>query len=339
MTTQSAIKINTYTIKDYMQWSAEIHDLIEDELRIICRPNAKIIDIVLYIENRIDKLTDEYIISKKLPENIDRGKAFPVGININNVAAHWSPLNDSYTDNKKNYIIQRTDVVTIDYGIHFEGYILDAAFSFAYDEIHRNLLQCGLEACQTTANLVKAQQDIYTLSKNIMKVAKKYNYALIRDLCGHQITQYKIHDGIVVPNCDMNLKKSLDIGTIFTIEPFISTGKGNIAYTTDISHYMFNYHAFNYDKLIDLGKIPEFLLLYRTLAFNRRHISESENGKMNLEILDDLVKQKIYQAYPPILETNTEAYVCQFETTLYIESASNIINYKKHKSIENYLLI
>jgi methionyl aminopeptidase len=200
-------------------------------------------------------------------------------------------------------------------------------------------LQCGLEACQSTANLVKAQQQIYTLSKNIIKVAKKYNYALIRDLCGHQITQYKIHDGIVVPNCDMNLKKSLNVGTIFTIEPFISTCQGNITYTNDVSHYMFNYHAFDYDKLLNLGKIPDFLLSYKTLAFNRRHISESENGEMNLQILDDLVKQKIYQAYPPILETNTNAYVCQFETTLYIESAINIINYKKHKSIENYLLI
>lgn len=327
------------TIKDYMQWSSEIHDLIEDELRLICRPGAKIIDIVLHIENRIDDLTDEYVISKALPENINRGKAFPVGININNIAAHWSPLNESNTDVNTNYIIQQTDVVTIDYGIHFDGYILDAAFSLAYDEMHRNLLQCGLESCQTTANLVKAGLPIYTLSKNIIKVAKKYNYSLIRDLCGHQITQYKIHNGIVIPNCDMNLKKSLSVGTIFTIEPFISTGQGNIKYTTDASHYMFNYHAFNYNKLLELGQIPEFLQLYKTLAFNSRHILESENGEINLQILNDLVKQQMYQAYPPILETNSNAYVCQFETTLYIESTNNVINYKKHKSIDHYLLI
>lgn len=335
MTTQN----NTYGVKDYMQWASEIHDLIEDELRVICRPSAKVIEIVQHIENRIDDLTDEYVISKNLPNNINRGKAFPVGININDVAAHWSPLNESDTDIKTNYIIQQTDVVTIDYGIHFNGYILDAAFSFAYDEKHKNLLQCGLEACQSTANLVKNGQQIYTLSKNIMKVAKKYNFSLIKDLCGHQITQYKIHNGIVVPNCDMNLKKSLSVGTIFTIEPFVSTGQGNIAYTNDISHYMFNYHAFDYDKLLRLKQIPDFLQQYTTLAFNRRHILESENGEVNLAILDDLVKQKIYQAYPPILETNSNAYVCQFETTLYIESANSIINYKKHKSIDNYLLI
>ena len=319
-----------YEIKDYMQWSSEIHNIIEDELRIICQPGAKVIDIVLHIENRIDELTTQYVLDNGLNDDFSRGKAFPVGININNIAAHWSPL----TESDCNRIIEQLDVVTIDYGIHFNGYILDAAFSFAYDEKHRNLLECGLRACQDTASIVKSGISIYTLSKNIMKIAKQYKFGLIRDLCGHQIGQYKIHDGFVIPNCDMNLKKTVTTGSLFTIEPFISNKKGTIKYTTDISHYMFNYHAFNYDKLVGLGKIPYFLIKYGTLAFNRRHIDSSF-----YPILDKLVTEQIYQAYPPIIETDTNAYVCQFETTLYVESDTNVINYKQHNDINSYLLI
>jgi methionyl aminopeptidase len=332
-----------YTIKDYMQWSSEIHDLIEEELREICRPGISLINIVMHIENRIDELTSSYAIVKKLAHDLPKGKAFPVGINVNNVAAHWSPLIESDTDTETNvktngganYIIQITDVVTIDYGIHFDGYILDAAFTFAYDEMHRKLLECGLEACKSTVNLIKPNQQIYILSKNIVKVAKKYNYTLIKDLCGHQITQYKIHNGIIIPNCNMNLKKSLRSEMIFTIEPFISTSNGNIKYGDDITHYMFNYHVFDYDKLLFQGKIPDFLVEYKTLAFNRRHILDLTK----LPILDDLVKQQIYLPYAPIIEIDTNAYVCQFETTVYIDSSHNVISYKNHKDIDDYLLI
>jgi len=327
--------IKSYTIKDYMQWSSEIHNMIEDELRTICIPGAKLIDIVKYIEQRIDQLTEQYL-NNYIPTNVDNkynyishGKAFPVGINLNEIAAHWSPLTN---DDQK--IIKKTDVVTIDYGIHFDGYILDAAFSFAYDEQHRKLLECGLQSCQETAKMVKVGQPIYMLSCNIMKIAKKYNYSLIRDLCGHQIEQYKIHNGFVIPNCDMNLKKNLSIGSIFTIEPFISTGKGAIYYTDEISHYMFNYHTLNYEQMEKNDQIPNFLKSYKTLAFNRRHILESDYSE-----LDNLIKKGIYIAYPPIVEQNKSAYVCQFETTIYIESQNNIINYKQHGDISKYLLI
>jgi methionyl aminopeptidase len=320
----------SFTFKDYMQWSSEIHDKIEDELRLICIPGSKVIDVTLHIENRIGELTDEYVIKYNLGDDFFRGKAFPVGININDIAAHWSPL----TESDGNRIIEQLDVVTIDYGIHFDGYILDAAFTFAYDEQYRKLLQCGLESCQSTANLVKASLPIYSLSKNIIKIAKKHGFDTIKDLCGHQITQNKIHNGFVIPNCDLNLKKNITVGSIFTIEPFITTKKSNIVYTSDISHYMFNYHSFDYDNLLKANKIPDFLQEYKTLAFNRRHISHH-----NFVELDNLVKQGIYQAYPPIVESDNSTYVCQFETTLYVESTNNVINYKKHKNIDHYLLI
>ena len=102
----------------------------------------------------------------------------------------------------------------------------------------------------------------------------------------------------------MNLNKTISIGSIFTIEPFISTGTGKIFNTTDISHYMFNYHRINYDFMDQHKQIPDFLKSYKTLAFNRRHIRES-----NYDILDNLVKKGLYQSYPPIVESDLNAYV------------------------------
>ena len=124
-----------YSKTDYLQFGSEIHNIIEDELRKVCRPNAKLIDIVYLIEEQINFLTNKYAESYNL-KNIQYGSAFPVGINLNNIAAHWSPTNDCPI------IINKTDLITIDYGIHFDGHIIDSAFTFAYDKKHEKGGQC-----------------------------------------------------------------------------------------------------------------------------------------------------------------------------------------------------
>ena len=322
---------NKYDIEDYMTWSSIIHDKIEDEMRIICQPKTKLLDVVLHIETLINDLTKKTVNDYNLDESIQYGSAFPVGINLNNIAAHYSPKNTS------DQIIAKSDVVTLDYGIHFDGYILDAAYTFAYDRKHLKLLECGLNACQDTASKAKANLPIYTLSSNIINIIKKNGFNSISDLCGHQIKQYKIHSGFAVPNINYDTKIRLRIGDVFTIEPFVTTGNGvskEIKETKQISHYMFNYQSNDYDRLNKLNMIPNFLKPYYTLAFNSREFDKTEQKQ-----LDKLLKKNIYNSYPPILDQNENTYVCQFETTLYIKSSDEVINYKKHQSLDKYLLV
>lgn len=316
----------------YLQTAANIHDQIEEELHKICIPGAKLIDIVIFIENRINELTSNAIKTNNWSEICNSyGLAFPVGINLNNIAAHYSPVTDNDTQ-----IITDSDIVTLDYGIHFDGYILDAAFTFAYDDKYKLLLECGIKATQTTANMAKAGMSIYTMTKNILNVIKKSGFTSIGELCGHQIKQYKIHSGFVVPNLDLNTKRKLLVGDVFTIEPFISTHTGKSKLDLDkqkLSHVMFNYREHNYEKLLSENKIPLLLEEYSTLAFNLRHIDIETKHE-----LDNLINQNIYQSYPPILEINPLAYVCQFETTLYVKSETEVINFKKHKSVDHYII-
>ncbi len=331
------ISKSKYDVADYLQFGSEIHDHIEDKIKTVCTIGAKLIDVVKHIEDLIVEKTTSYLADYGLEENIESGIAFPVGININNVAAHWSPKADC------EQIISRSDVVTLDYGIHFDGYIIDAAFTLAYDRKHINLLKCGLDACQTTANMVKSRTKIYDLSKNILDVVKSANaqtnkksktkYNLIYDLCGHQIQQYKIHMGKLIPNVGIDLKQQLSVGDIFTIEPFITTGSGLTIRTDEISHYMFNYHQKSYDDFNTNRLLPDFLKKYRTLAFNSRDMRLEQISQLN-----EFVRNGLYNAYPPIIDPNPDALTCQFETTLYIKSETEVINYKKHKDINQYVL-
>lgn len=315
----------------YLQVAANIHDEIEDNLRIICLPGTKLIDIVKYIENQINILTKCALETNNFSPNIEYGSAFPVGINLNNIAAHWSPLSDD-----DNTYITESDVVTLDYGIHFDGYIIDAAITFAYDLTYKNLLECGIKATQSTAELVcqhllaNGQVQIYDLSKNIINIIKTYGFESIIDLCGHQITRYKIHDGIIVPNIDLNLRLNIVPGQIFTIEPFVSTGTGkSIQRPNELSHVMFNYAKYSFDE----NNVPDFLKQYKTLAFNIRNFTSEQKT-----ILSELMTKQLYLPYAPIVEADDTAIVCQYETTIFVKSPTEIINYKKHKPVDYYIL-
>ena len=60
-------------------------------------------------------------VESKIIEN-GAGLAFPVNISINEIAAHFSPKHDD-----KTLSLKKGDVVKLDIGTHFEGYIADTA--------------------------------------------------------------------------------------------------------------------------------------------------------------------------------------------------------------------
>ena len=122
---------------------------------------------------------------------------------------------------------------------------------------------------------------------------------------------------------------------------------------------MFNYHSLDYDKELKNNQIPTFLTQYNTLAFNSRHITKDDDIEEFNKIIKfgktqsfktqsfktqsskkhQKIPNKLYLPYPPIIDTNPEAKVCQFETTIYIDKMSNVINYKQHQELNQYLLI
>jgi len=315
-----------YNVDNYLTWGSEIHDLIENDLRTVCLPNTKIIDVVKFIEMKINDYCVQYLKDHNI--NIECGSAFPVGININNVAAHWTPLENDMTR------IMHDDVVKLDYGIHFDGYILDSAFTFAYNKKYINLIECNINACQKAAIMAKYNVPIFDISTCISDEIQKYGFNTIKDICGHQIKPYKIHAGFPIPNFKLDLKIKFNKGDIFAIEPFVTNGNGiTFKNMNDVSHYMFNYLKYDFNKISKKKILTETIKKYKTLAFNYRHIVDTES----INLLKILTSKNIYEKYPPITE-NMQSQISQFETTVYIKSETETINYKKHQSVEKYIL-
>jgi methionyl aminopeptidase len=299
---------------------AVIHNEIEDCILKEIRVGLRVFDLCIFIENSIRERTVDI--------------AFPVGININDCIAHYSPL-----DSDSPIVLCKDDVVKIDYGIHKDGYILDAAFTVCFRECYRELLETSRKACVEAAKMFFENTKISNISKRITSLIDCNRYSIVKELCGHQIKPYRIHDGNVIPNILLdNYKGIIHRNEVYTVEPYISTSKNsNIYYDTsssdNCSHYMFNYHEKdfnNYSKLIAL--IPD-LYQYNTLAFNKRWLSPK-----SLEYLDTFVKKGIYKEYPGIFDKDPNAKVAQFETTILVTDSEPII-LKNFHNVDKYIIL
>lgn len=61
--------------------------------------------------------------------------AFPTGIGINGVTAHYAPPEDDQTR------ISAEDVVKIDYGVHVDGYIADTALTITENPSYLQMVE------------------------------------------------------------------------------------------------------------------------------------------------------------------------------------------------------
>lgn len=298
---------------------AEIHNEIEASILKKIQIGLKVSELCFFIENEISNRN-----------SLGISIAFPVGININNCVAHYSILDLSETRE-----FQDDDVVKIDFGIHKEGYILDAAFTVCFKEDYRDLLENSRKACMEGARMIRVGMNISNISKKIVSSIDTKKYSIIRELCGHQIKPYKIHSGKIIPNIVLDdYNKTILNNEIYTVEPYVSTSKkGDIYYDKrECSHYMFNYHEKDMEKFSNLLKLITDLFSYKTLAFNKRWLCD--NSKKYLETL---VQKDIYKEYPAIYDKEPKAKIAQFETTILVISDCPII-LKNYTNVDKYII-
>jgi methionyl aminopeptidase len=147
---------------------------------------------------------------------------------------------------------------------------------------------------------------------------KLYSIKPINDLCGHKIGKYKINDGKAVPNIKINYPVRMQENEIYAIEPFCSTGTGNLTYDGECSHYMLNQiitpHIDNKTKKI-YNMIKK---RYGTLAFDKKWLNKFDVSYNDILIgLLKLTNNKIINTYKPAYDIKG-SYIAQFEHTIFI---------------------
>jgi methionyl aminopeptidase len=285
----------------------------------IIKPGVKLFDMCSQIEEAVRRQT------KFHPP--DRGLAFPCGCSINSCAAHYSPLPGDNT------VLGKSDVMKIDYGVCVGGYIIDSAFSISFDDRFQPLIDASIEATQEGIKYSGPDARLGEIGERIEEVISSYsveiggtNFPLkpIRNLGGHQMDRYLIHCGKHIPitkEKSNNIDK-MEVGEVYALETFASTGKGFVIDRGATSHFKVNPKCVK-----EKGNRSDFLgtliTNFSTMAFCQRFI-ENAGVHQYSNMLNELVKTKSVLSFPPLSDI-PGSYVSQHEHSFAILEDKKII--------------
>ncbi len=156
-----------------------------------------------------------------------RGYPFNSCISVNDVVVHGFP--------NKN-ILKEGDVISVDIGVHKNGFHGDHAYTFVLGYVDDSIVQL-VQATKTALyeGIEKAIAGNYIgdISATIQEYTeKKYGYGVVRELVGHGLGKH-LHEDPEVPNYGRRgVGKKLKEGMVLAIEPMINMGSRDI-YTED----------------------------------------------------------------------------------------------------------
>jgi methionyl aminopeptidase len=128
-------------LRDYRH-AAEIHRQVRAYAQKIAKPGVSMTEIAHGIDDGVRALTGHA--GLETGEGLKAGLGFPTGLCLNNVAAHWTP-----NAGAKEVILQYDDVLSVDFGVHVNGRIVDSAFTVVANPVYDNLLAAVKDATNT----------------------------------------------------------------------------------------------------------------------------------------------------------------------------------------------
>jgi methionyl aminopeptidase len=307
----------------------EIHRQVRNYAQSILQPGILLTDFCTQLENMNRTLSQEH--------GLERGIAFPTGCSLNYVAAHYTPNTGDTT------VLQYNDVMKVDFGVQIDGYIIDSAWTVAFNERYDPLLQAVREATDTGLKVAGIDQRLCDIGAAIQEVMESYEIELdnkiypvkaIRNLNGHSIGRYQIHGGKSVPIVRNGCEESLimEEHELYAIETFGSTGRGYVIEDLECSHYMKRFDAPHVPLRMTSSKklLSHITKTFGTLAFCRRWLEREDGGSATVNgttgkqekymgALKNLCDVGIVQAYPPLCDVKG-CYTAQYEHTFMVKS-------------------
>jgi methionyl aminopeptidase len=134
-------------LADYRQ-AAEIHRQVRQfAQKELIKPGASLLSIAEGIEDGVRALCGHP--GLEVGDCLKAGMGFPTGLCLNNVAAHWTP-----NPGGKDAVLDESDVLKVDFGVHVNGRIVDSAFTVAFNHKYDNLL-AAVKAATNTGVMVR----------------------------------------------------------------------------------------------------------------------------------------------------------------------------------------
>ncbi len=260
-------------------------------------PGAKLLDVTEKIENKIIELGGRI--------------AFPPQISLNHIAAHNYPTaNDE--------VIFKDQICKLDVGAHINGYIGDTATTVDLSGKNEVLIKAVEEALAAAISLAKPGVQLCKIGEVIHAAITKHGISPVRNLSGHGLGVYGIHEPPTVPNYNNGDTQILEKGELIAIEPFSTNGVGLVQEGTFAT--LFSLVNLRPVRMPASRKILKFINEhYGKLVFAKRWLKKHFKAIEVEFAMRAMVQAGILHAYPPLGE-QSKAMVAQAEHTLLIEA-------------------
>jgi methionyl aminopeptidase len=134
------------------------------------------------------------------------------------------------------YRLQEGDNISVDMGVTLDGWVADAARTFAVGEIgdeQRNLLSATEESLYAGVAECRAGNRMGDMSHAIQSVAEAAGLSVVRSLVGHGIGR-EMHEDPQVPNYGKPGRGPLlEEGMVLAVEPMMTSGRAAVRVAGD----------------------------------------------------------------------------------------------------------
>lgn len=246
-------------------------------------------------------------IEKKIKEQAD--VAFPCNISLNDVAAHYTPFV------KDELAFKESDLVTIDLGVHVDGYIADTAYTIDLSGKNQKLVGASDAALEAAISTVRAGVSVSKIGEAVESAIRSRGFKPIENLTGHQLLQYELHGPMAIPNIKVPFDKKLEEGQVFAIEPFATNGRGRVieGNRTEIYSFLRTIPT----RSIEGRKILEFAEERQGLPFCERWFADMNQLKLKMA-MRELTQRGALHGYA-VLHEAEKGLVSQSEHTVIVE--------------------
>jgi methionyl aminopeptidase len=158
------------------------------------------------------------------------GRVFPksVCISINEEVVHGIP--------SEKRVLQEGDIVSIDFGVCYQGLYGDAAITVAVgqaDPDSQRLMQITREALWAGIEQMRVGRRLGDVSAAIQERAERDGFSVVRDFVGHGIGK-RLHEEPQVPNFGQRDRGvRLREGMVLAIEPMVNAGGAEVTIKED----------------------------------------------------------------------------------------------------------
>lgn len=169
----------------------------------------------------LDKIVEDYIRSCSALPAFKGYNGFPASIcaSVNDEVVHGIP--------SSSVILKEGDIISVDIGSIFEGYVGDGAKTFPVGKIDSEkelLIKVTRQSFYEGIKYAKPGFRLSDISHAVQTHAESFGFSVVRDFVGHGVGR-KMHEDPQIPNFGKPGKgPRLQKGMVLAIEPMINAG-------------------------------------------------------------------------------------------------------------------